>query len=465
MVRIHAFGDDALQSDDALGLVARLRAGEVSPLDLVEAAIARAEKIDPAVNGLAQRDFDRAREAAAKPRTGLFAGLPTLIKDESDEDGMPNQHGSDAFVSPVKHRDAPIVAIMKTVGLISIGRTTLSEFGFSPAAEHPRLGAVRTPWNTDHIAGASSSGSAALVAAGAVPIAKASDGGGSIRIPAAVNGLVGLKTSRGRVPLDGVLNYMPVRVVHEGALTRSVRDTAAFYREVEKLHPVKGVRPIGDVTGPGSRRLRVGLLTTSPSATLSAEATALTRRTGDLLAELGHHVDEVPPPIGPSFADDFVLYWGVLAWTQLAAGKSLGRDWDPDRTEPFTRGLAAHFRKNVGRLPAAILRLRRTGRAMAAFHERYDVLLTPTLGHETPPVGHLSPMQSYEQLMARLRQWVVYTPVNNVTGMPSMSLPIATSANGLPFGMMFSAAYGEDAMLLELAYELEQARPFASIQE
>jgi amidase len=464
MDRLHAFGDDALQSDDALGLVARLRAGQVSPAELVHAAIARTWRVNAAVNGLARRDFERARELASKPVTGFFAGVPTLIKDESDEQGMPNQHGCDAFVSSVKNRDAPIVAIMKRVGLISIGRTTMSEFGFSPSAEHPRLGAVRTPWNTNHISGASSAGSAALVAAGVVPIAKASDGGGSIRIPAAVNGLVGLKTSRGRVPLDGVLNYLPVPVVHEGVLTRSVRDTAAFLREVEKLHAVKGVRPIGDVTGPGTRRLRVALLTTSPSATVSAEAVTLTKQTGELLAGLGHRVEEVRPPIGASFADDFVLYWGQLAWTQLATGKALGAGWDPEKTEPFTRGLAAHFKKNVGKFPAAVVRLRLTGRAMARFHRRYDVLLTPTLGHETPQVGHLSPMQPYDQLMERLRQWVVYTPVNNVTGMPSMSLPLATSSNGLPFGMMFSAAYGQDAMLLALAYELEQARPFARIQ-
>jgi amidase len=278
-----------------------------------------------------------------------------------------------------------------------------------------------------------------------------------------VNGLVGLKPSRGRVPADGAHKYLPVRIVHEGALTRSVRDTAAFLREAEKLHPLRNARPVGDVIGPGTRRLRIAMVTSSPSATLSGEAVALTRQTAELLESLGHAVDEVSPMIGEDFAEDFVLYWGSLAWTILALGRSLGAGWNPARTEPFTRGLAAHARANARKLPGAIRRLRGTEKVMAEFHRRHDVLLTPTVGHETPLVGHLSPMQPYDELIQRLTQWVVFTPVANTSGNPAISLPLAMTAGGLPFGMMFSAAHGEEALLLGLAYELEQAAPFARI--
>lgn len=167
---------------------------------------------------------------------------------------------------------------------------------------------------------------------------------------------------------------------------------------------------------------------------------------------------------GAGIADDFVLYWGFLARTQLALGRSLGDGWDATRTDPLTRSWAAHFGRNKARLPGAIRRLRGTVAVMDDLHRRYDVLLTPTLGHATPLVGHLDPTQPYEQYVERVRQWVVFTPLTNASGHPSISLPLASTADGLPFGMMFSAARGEDALLLELAYELEQAQPFARIQ-
>jgi amidase len=342
----------------------------------------------------------------------------------------------------------------------------MSEFGFSAAAEHPRLGPVRNPWNTDHTAGASSSGSAAFVAAGVVPIAHANDGGGSIRIPAACNGLVGLKPSRGRLPLDPEYRRMPVGIVANGVVTRSVRDTAAFYREAERIWRNHKLPPIGDVTRPGKQRLTIAVVTRSVQRESSPDVRELTLKTAALLEELGHHVEHIDNSWVPaSFVDDFVLYWGFLALAQVGMGRRVfGDTFDRTRLDNLTLGLARHTKSNLHRLPLAITRLRRLRRRSAQFFGSYDALLTPTLADETPQVGYLAPTD-YQQVIDRLISWVAFTPLQNVTGDPAISLPLAQSADGLPLGMMLSAATGREARLLELAYELEQAQPWVRIQD
>src|SRR6202008_713435 len=203
-----------------------MQAGRIGRAEVVEAAIARTEAVNPSLNGLAYNGFEQARRAV--PADGFFAGVPTLIKDNVDVAGQPTMRGTDAWVPFDAAADGEFTRLYLATGVTSLGKTQMSEFGFSASAEPPRLGPVRNPWDTDYTAGASSSGSGAFVAAGVVPIAHANDGGGSIRIPAACNGLVGLKPSRGRVPLDPELRRMPVPIVANGVLTRSVRDTAAF---------------------------------------------------------------------------------------------------------------------------------------------------------------------------------------------------------------------------------------------
>ena len=232
--------------------------------------------------------------------------------------------------------------MLLATGLVPLGKTRLSEFGFSASAEHPRLGAVRSPWNTDHTAGASSAGSAALVAAGAVPLAHANDGGGSIRIPAAVNGLVGLKPTRDRLAQDKLMRDMPVRIVSDGVLTRSVRDTAAFFREAEKVYRALRLPPVGDVTRPGRARLRVAVATAGVGAAASPEVAELTLKTAALLEELGHRVEQVEPPAPASLPDDFLLYWSLLAMFVVRTGRRTGRSWDPTRLDNLTLGLARH---------------------------------------------------------------------------------------------------------------------------
>ncbi|BBX97523.1 amidase [Mycobacterium lacus] len=467
MNRVHAFTDDALGDLDAVALADAIRSGRLARGEVAEAAIARAEAVNPALNGLAYAAFDTARAAAARGDSdhAFFHGVPTFIKDNVDVAGQPSMRGTDAWEPYAAVADSEITRVVRATGLVSLGKTQMSEFGFSAAAEHPRLGPVRNPWNTDYTAGASSSGSAALVAAGVVPIAHANDGGGSIRIPASCNGLVGLKPSRGRLPLDPVYRRMPVGIVANGVVTRSVRDTAAFYREAERLWRNPKLPPIGDVTRPGKQRLSIAMVTRSLLREASPQVRELTLKAGALLEELGHHVEHVDePPVPDSFADDFVLYWGLLALAQVRIGRrEFGATFDPTRLDKLTLGLARHSGRNLHRLPLAILRLRRVRRRSASFFGTYDAVLTPTVAEETPRVGHLAPTD-YQQVIDRLVDWVAFTPLQNVTGEPAISLPLAQSADGLPVGMMLSADVGREARLLELAYELEEAQPWARIQ-
>lgn len=466
MRRVHAFGDDALGDLDATGLREAIAAGSVGRSDVVEAAIARTETVNPALNGLAYKAFEQARaRASATPASGFFSGVPTFLKDNVDVAGQPTMRGADAWAPRNAVADGEFTQVFLATGPTSLGKTQMSEFGFSAAAEHPRLGPVRNPWDTDYTAGASSSGSGAFVAAGVVPIAHANDGGGSIRIPAACNGIVGLKPSRGRLPLDPELRRMPVGIVTNGVLTRSVRDTAAFYREAERIWRNPKLAPIGDVTGPGRQRLRIAVATGSTRRECAPELRELTRKTAGVLEELGHRVEYIDHhPVPDSFVDDFILYWGFLALMQVRTGpRVFGDTFDRTRLDALTLGLERHTGRNLHRLPGVIVRLRRMRRRSAEFYRTYDVLLTPTLADLTPRVGHLAPTD-YQQVMDRLIDWVAFTPLQNVTGDPAISLPLAQSAQGMPVGMMFAADLGQDALLLELAYELEAARPFARIQ-
>ncbi|MCX6400313.1 MAG: amidase [Propionibacteriales bacterium] len=463
---VHAFSDDALGDLDAVGLAERLAAGTVSAREAVEAAISRIEKVSGELNPMAFTAYDRARNDARDPGDSFFAGVPTVVKDNCDVQGMPTMSGTDAWAPRAAKKDGDFAAMYLATGMIPLGKSQLSEYGFSASSEHPRLGAVRNPWNADHSAGASSAGSAALVAAGAVPIAHANDGGGSIRIPAAVNGLVGLKPTRGRLAQDKMIREQPIRIVADGVVTRSVRDTAAFYREAERVHRNLALPPIGDLTRPIKRRLRVALNTTGAGRPADAETRELTEKTAALLEDLGHSVTETDVPIAPGFAADFLLYWATLAQALLTTGRPLhGRSWSRANHDNLTFGLARHARRNVHRLPGAITRLKRANAHAELFYEKYDVALTPTLATATPRIGHLDPTQDYATIIDKLQDWVAFTPWQNVTGAPAVSLPLATTASGLPQGMMFGAAPGHEALLIELAYELEQARPFAQIRD
>jgi amidase len=467
MSHVSAYDDDALGELDATGVAEAIRSGAVSRVDVVEAAISRTMKAQPHVNGVAYEDFDRARARAAAPTRygGFFDGVPTFVKDNVAVEGMPTMEGTDAWLPRPEKANGDFARAYLSTGVIALGKTQMSEFGFSAVAEHPRLGAVRNPWDTDRTAGASSSGSGALVAAGVVPIAHANDGGGSIRIPASCNGLVGLKPSRGRLPLDADMRQMPIRIVANGVVTRSVRDTAAFYREAENVWRNPKLDPIGDVTRPGRERLRVGVFTKSVKREASPEVAEQTLATAALLERMGHHVERLDqPPVPASFIDDFLLYWALLSYALIRGGRSrFGESFDRTKLDNLSLGLEGFAAANLGKLPLAIARLATLRRRTLKLVRQYDVLLTPTLADVPPRVGHLDPTADYEQIVDRLVDWVAFTPLQNVTGDPAISLPLGESADGLPIGVMFSAALGREATLLGLAFELEEAAPFRLI--
>jgi amidase len=259
---------------------------------------------------------------------------------------------------------------------------------------------------------------------------------------------------------------MPIRIVANGVVTRSVRDTAAFYREAEKVWSNTKLAPIGDITGPGRARLRIGVFTKSIKSECSPEVKDATLATAALLDRMGHRVEHLgSPPVPQSFIEDFLLYWALLSFALVRGGKkTFGESFDRTRLDNLTLGLAKFAGGNLHHLPAALARLATLRRRMLRQLRDFDVLLTPTLAAEPPRIGHLDPTADYDQIIDRLVDWVAFTPLQNVTGEPAISLPLAQSASGLPIGVMFSAHLGRDATLLQLAYELEEASPFLGIQ-
>ncbi len=465
--RVHAFSDDALGEHDAVGLAAEIRSGRVSRKEAVEAAIERTRLLDAQLDGLAAERFSAAVHDAGQRHDGFFAGQPSFVKDNSDLAGLPTQNGTRAFVAQPARGDGDFARMYGLIGTTALGKTRLSEYGFSASAEFAEEGPVRNPWHTGHSSGASSAGSAVFVAGGAVPMAHANDGGGSIRIPAACNGLVGLKPTRGRIPSDKNNREMPVKIVHDGVLTRSVRDSAAFLRESERVYRDLQLPPVGDVTGSGKQRLRVALVTDSIGGrSTDDETTQTVLHTAGLLEELGHVVEPVLAPAPDSFEQDFLAYWSMLALFLTRTGKhTFNRTYDRDRNDNLTKGLARHAARNSWRLPLAITRLNRSHRITKRFFTDHDIVLTPTVSRVTPELGWLDPRQPYETVVQHLLEWVTFTPWQNATGDPAISLPMGTSTQGLPIGVQIAAAQGYDRRVLEVAYELEEAQPFARIQD
>jgi amidase len=465
--RVHAFGDDALGDHDAVGLAEEIRAGRVSRREAVEAAIARTQQLDKDLSGLAVDRFDEAVTEATARHDGFFAGQASFIKDNSDVAGLPTQQGTHAYVAGPATADGDFARMFGLVGTTTLGKTRLSEYGFSASAEFIDDVPVCNPWHTGHTSGASSAGSAAFVAGGAVTMSHANDGGGSIRIPAACCGLVGLKPTRGRTPSDRTHREMPVKIVHDGVVTRSVRDTAAFLRESERVYRDLRLPPVGDVTGPGKKRLRIALVTNSIGGRITDdETTQAVLHTAGLLEELGHTIELVAAPVPDSFEDDFLLYWSSLALFLTRTGKhTFNRTYDRSRNDNLTKGLARHAARNVWKLPLAIARLNGSHRSSKRFFAGHDMVLTPTLSRVTPELGWLDPSQSFETVMGRLLEWVCFTPLQNASGDPAISLPMGMSSKGLPIGVQLAAERGHDRRLLQVAYELEAAQPFARIQD
>ncbi|MFF2651864.1 amidase [Streptomyces sp. NPDC058045] len=455
---LHTYTDDALGAHDAVALAALVRRREVSPAEAARDAAARLR----AAEGLGALAATIADPAPTTAPDGPLAGVPTLVKDNSDYRGLPTGHGSAAFTPAPARRHAPFVRQLLSTGVTVLGKTRLPEFGFNATTEFEHAAPVRNPWHTAHSPGGSSGGAAALVAAGAVPVAHANDGGGSIRIPAACCGLVGLKPTRGRVRANAQSRQLPIDLVTDGILSRTVRDTAAFLAAAETHWRNPELPPLGLVEGPSGRRLRVGLLLDSPTGVPTDPATrAAVTATATTLEGLGHTVRPVRIPLDDQFTEDFLTYWGMLSFLLALTGRTLGAHFDRHRMDPLSQGLRAQYVRAMRRTPAVLHRLRKSREAYAAAFRGLDAILAPVVAHTTPRLGHLSPAVPYPTLIARILAYVAFTPLDNTVGTPSVSLPsTATTPEGLPIGVMFSARPGHEHTLLDLAYTLEAANPF-----
>ncbi len=465
--RIHAFRDDVLADHDAVALAGLVRAGTVSAGELVEAAIARAGQVNGVLNAIELPTFEQARRDARSLHSGVFAGVPTFVKDNTDLEGLPTRHGSRAVNPQPAKQHGAFAAQYLAQGFSVLGKSSLPEFGFNASTEFAGEHPTRNPWNPAYSSGASSGGAAALVAAGVVPVAHANDGGGSIRIPAACCGLVGLKPTRGRFIDSEQARSLPVNIIGEGIVSRSVRDQAAFFSGMERTWYNRSLPPVGRVEGPGNRRLRIGLVMDSITGTPTcAETRAVVEHTARLLESMGHSVEPMPLPVPPTFLEDFTTYWGMLSFMLQRFGRLvMSRDFDAARMDPFSQGLAAYYRKRMLKTPGVIWRMKRSAQQYADGIRGYDAVLTPVLAHTVPQLGHLSPEVPFDTLFERLLRYVAFTPLNNAAGTPAISLPMGACANGLPIGVQLQAAHGAERTLLELAFALEAAQPFRRIQD
>ncbi|MBI5941288.1 MAG: amidase [Caulobacterales bacterium] len=450
---------------DATTVAAMIRNKEISQLEAVEAAIRRTEALQPTLNFMVNSDFDRAMDAARKGgQTGPFAGVPFLIKDLYDYAGTPTRNGSAGSYNapPATTNEAWVEGALKA-GFIVIGKSSSPEFGYLPTTEPLAYGPTRNPWNTGHSSGGSSGGAAAAVAAGVVSIAHASDGGGSIRIPAACCGLFGFKPSRGRLTGSTDMKVVALSVNH--VETRSVRDSAAMFAATERTDADAPYPAIGFIQPGRMKKLRIGVLSTSGSGREpDPEVRAGLDGAVKLLRSLGHRVSEAKWPIDSArFGQDFLTLWSAGAAMDIAAvSKALGRPADRSMAEPFSLGMAELIAKApAGAVDAAIGRLAQASAAYDAWFAGYDVIVSPVLRTPPAPLGYVSGDVPFATLSERLTDYVGYTPLENVAGAPAMSVPLHWTADGLPVGVQFAARAGNDAVLFQLAYQLEAAQPWA----
>ncbi len=468
---------DETQWMDATDQAALVAAGEVSPPDLLDAALERAERIDPQLNALTFRWFDDARAAAATPALpeGPFRGVPFLLKDlHAHMAGHPLSNGNAALreAAPISTEDTTLVARYRAAGLVAFGRTNSPELGSVPTTEPLAWGPSRNPWDATRTPGGSSGGSAAAVASGIVPVAHASDGGGSIRIPASCCGLVGLKPSQGRITLGPLRAETLLGVEH--VVSRTVRDSAALLDATcgpgvgDTIIAPAPARPYRDEVGADPGRLRIGLLDHDPrGGVIDEECATAARAAASLLEGLGHHVE---PAFPEALADATVTSRFLALWaTGMATGiaeleTTLGRPIAEDEVEPVNWVQAKYAETLQATDLAAALSASSTFRRQAQqwWADGWDLLLTPTLGEVPLPLGTMAndPAEPLAPLM-RAAAFVPFTPQWNMTGQPAISLPLHRTAEGVPVGVQLVAGYAREDVLLRVAAQLEQAQPWA----
>ena len=464
---------DEYEKFDGLGLAELVRRKQTTPEALLETAISRTEKRNPELNAVVIPMFDEARAAVQEglPQ-GPFHGVPFLLKDlHLFVPGVRTTQGSALYADYVPDRESELVARYRRAGLIHFGKSASPELGLTTTTESALFGATRNPWNLDHTSGGSSGGASAAVAGGLVPLANASDGGGSIRIPASCCGLFGLKPSRGRTPMGphSGEGWGGMSAVH--AVTRSVRDSAALLDAT--AGPDLGApyaaqppeRPFLDEVGRPPGTLRIALQTQPwNGAATHPDCEAAARDAAKLCEELGHVVEETDFPVDPDRLRQATM--GIISTNVRATledrARELGREFREDDVEPAT-WLVASLSQNAN--AADYVRATRTihaiGRELAGFLTEFDVLLTPTMATPPPRIGVLSASNPDRGEQTRtLFETVGFTQLLNATGSPAMSVPLSWNDAGLPIGVQFVGRHGDEAGLFRLAGQLEAARPW-----
>jgi Asp-tRNA(Asn)/Glu-tRNA(Gln) amidotransferase A subunit family amidase len=456
---------------DATALAGLIAKGEVSVMEVLEAAIARAEEVNPAINAIVHKGYEAARRAAAGLPQGPLTGVPFLIKDLGFfAKGEPATFGSSLFRDFIADHDTAYVTRCKKAGLLFMGRSSSPEFGLNPNTEPRLYGSCRNPWNLAYSAGGSSGGAAAAVAAGILPMAHATDGGGSIRIPAAQCGLFGLKPSRGRVSMapDAGEGWGGLSIGH--VVSRSVRDSALMLDCTAGPEPgdpyaaptPKG--PFAEAVGRPPGRLRIALmLKDHRGATLHPECKKAVEGAAKLCQSLGHIVEEADPqldmvalrPMNARISAANVARALNMRW------KALAREPNPADVEAATWAVYQRGGKVSGvEYVEAIAAVHATGRKMASFLANYDVILSTTLAGPPPKLGYFDQNGDVPTFTERVTEYLSVTPLHNATGTPAMSVPLHFTPDGLPVGVHFAGRYGEEATLLALAAELERAQPW-----
>ncbi len=459
---------------DAVGLAALVRRREVSSLELVDRAISRIERANPALNAVVTPMFEEARRAARQPMDdGPFAGVPYLLKDGLAAcAGVRMTNGSRLCADFVPGHDSVLVSRLRRAGFLFVGKTNLPEFGLLPTTDPLLHGPTRNPWDLARTPGGSSGGSAAAVAARLVPAAHANDGGGSIRIPAACCGVFGLKPTRGRISLGPDLGDIMGGLVVEHAVTISVRDSAAI---LDATHgPAPGdpysapppARPFSAEVGASPGRLRIGFTCKTLAGTAPhPDVVRAVEVAATLCEDLGHDVFEWEPAL----SGDLLMQAFLVVWTAGAAAAldgfalTTGRAATPESVEPLTLALAAAGRGHAA--PSYLIAtgmLQRLAREAVRSRSQVDVYLTPVLAEPPVPLGTFDPPGDDPlAALTRASEFAAFTPVQNVTGEPAMSVPLSWNDSGLPIGVQFVGRYGDEATLFRPAAQLEDGSPWA----
>jgi amidase len=463
-------------SYDGLGLAELVAKGEVTASELVEEAIARIEEHNPTLNAVIHKTYEAARKAAGNPpakgQEGIFQGVPFLLKDIlGDCKGVPTTSACRFFTGLIAPVDSELVVRYKRAGFIPLGKTNAPELGILPTTEPLLYGPSRNPWNTLHSTGGSSGGSAAAVAAGILPIAHANDGGGSIRIPATCCGLVGLKPTRGRNPLGPMFGDLMSGLVCEHVVTRTVRDSAAVLDCTagpdvgDPYWAPPPERPYLEEVSRDPGRLRLACWSrTFRDEPIHPDCVAGVKKAAEICADLGHQVEEAAPTVDLDRINEaFTVLFAASCVANIdTVALVTGRKPTSEFFEPLTWALyergkdvsGAQYQISLGNLQLA-------SRQIAAFFEKYDAWISPTLGTPPAKLGTINPSEAdLDRALDPVLAYVPYTYVFNGTGQPAISLPLHQSDDGLPIGVHLVGRFGDEGLLYRLSAQLEKACPW-----